>query len=140
MNIKTVKEYRLGEETGKVVDVNIDKKKVYMFDNRRRRVIYNAPIVENGKEIGFWTDWLERDIVTDTEAKVRAFCGGEFLINRFADYLERKGDSYDANYRKKLIKYIDLNAGIFFDKYGDWRNKKLIMCFVNWEDVEAIEI
>lgn len=139
MNIKAVKELLGWKETGKIVDVDYDQKKVYMFSNRNRWVIYNAPIIENGKEIGFYTNFTEEGIVTDTDAKIRSFCGGTFVILLFCRYLKSKGKDFDEIYSSKLHRYIDLNHGKFFDKYGDWLRTSKVQSLVNWEDVELLK-
>lgn len=137
MNIKTVNEYLLGNETGKFFDVDIDQKKVYRFNNRQRLVVYNAPVIEDGKYTGFFVDFMEKGTVTNTEEKIKSFSTGNYLMLLFSMYLANGGKKFTHQDFLKMVKYVDLNSGKFFTKSGDWRRR---VPSVNWAEVDAIEL
>ena len=104
-----------------VVEVNDAKAKVHQFNNEKNFIIYNAPIVENGKETGFYTDYKILGLVTDIETKIKSFGNKVALV--YATEINFNQDKNDPKKYKwdAMLGFVKTNEEKFFKKSGDFR-------------------
>jgi hypothetical protein len=106
--------------------IDEDTKKLYQFDNKNKKLYYNARIVENGKPSIFYTDYIETGTCDNLEEKLYAN-GNTFLIN-YAILMNFNSEKNDPDQKKwnKIVEYVKNNEKYIFDKNGDFnKNFKL---------------
>lgn len=108
------------------VTVNDEKKKLYSFSNKDKKIRWNAPIIEDGKETGFFTDYIEKGTVTDVRLKLRTW--NNVVLLAYAASVGFKANENDPSGEKwdRVVDYVENHQSDFFTKTGDFRKKLVI--------------
>lgn len=120
---------------GTVSRIDASKQTVYTYCNRKKEIVYNAPVVdENDDFIGCYTNYKERGTVDSIEDRLTVW--NNTILFVYADYVGFNADENDPNGEKynKLVDYVKENSEKFFTKEGDFRKKFLISV----EEIRAI--
>lgn len=105
------------------VEIAVNTKKVYLFNNKIKEITYSAQIVENGELTQFWTDFKEEGVVTDIETKIKAY--GNVVAFLYAQKVGFDSETNDPDKKiwKEVVKYVEENQSEFFTKAGDWKKR-----------------
>lgn len=115
MNIKNVV-----NEFGERVDIDYDTRKLWSYDNDKKRVTWNAEIVEEGKGIDFWTTFNEKGTIESLEERCRV--GHPLgIYAQVVNYYASKNDPDRVIY-KKMIEKVRAHEDWFFTKSGNHRD------------------
>lgn len=108
---------------GRKIEIAVDTKKVHIFDNTKKEIQYNAQIVENGEKVRFWTDFIEKGTLTDTEEKMNSF--GNPIAFEYLKIVEFDAVKNDPEKKiwKSLIEKVNNNQSEFFTKSGNWKKR-----------------
>lgn len=125
------------DEFGQQYVINEVFQKLYGYCNKKKKATYCAPIVENGKTLNSWTNYISEEIVTDLEAKLKIFLSpvnGQYAS--MVEYYASKNDP-DGILWNEIVKYVKEHESDFFDKYGDFKRHIPVLKEVipNWEDL-----
>lgn len=105
-----------------IVLVDETKRKLLSYDNDKKRAIYNAPIIKNGKTTIFCADYVEEGIVTDIEERLNTF--GSPIKSFYATLVNFDSDKYDPENKiwNIIINYVKEHEDQFFFKNGNIKN------------------
>lgn len=111
---------------GREVWVNDEKRKLYSFSNKKNRIRWNVPIVEDGKETDFWTDYEEPGRVEDVRLKLSTW--NNKILLAYANAVKFNASKNDPENKKfeKMVEYVENHQNVFFTKTGDFRKKLVI--------------
>lgn len=110
---------------GKKVKIETDGQKVYSYDNKKRRVQYNAKWVDSASGYS-WTDYVEEGTVEDLETRISVFGSRlEEIYARTVGYNATDNDP-DQKIWNKFVDYVKRNEEKFFDEYGDYKKDFII--------------
>lgn len=114
------------DEFGREVEIEESTRKLYSYNNKKRKITYNAQIVENGELTGFWTNYTENGTIDSIEERLKTWNNKILLL--YASSVDFKATENDPNKEKynKIVEYVKVNADKFFTKTGDFRNKFLV--------------
>ena len=107
---------------GKVF-IDESTRKLVSYDNAKKRAVYSAKIVENGETTIFGADFIENEIVTDVEARLRAF--GSPVNIFYAKLVNFNSDKYDPDNKiwNIIVDYVKSHENEFFFKNGNLRKR-----------------
>lgn len=108
---------------GQEVEILVDSKKVYDFNNKKKEVTYNAKSVKNGEVTQFWETYIEEGVVTDLETKVKAFGNPFALLYAVAVDFNRSKNDPDDEIWNAMFSRLQANEKHFFTKEGDWKQR-----------------
>lgn len=108
---------------GRKLTINEDTQKVYVFNNKNKKITYNANIIEDGKVTKFWTEYVEEGVVEDIETKMNTF--GNVIKATYAKHVGYDSEKNDPEKTiwKKYIKEVEENPTKYFTKDGDWKQR-----------------
>lgn len=106
--------------------VDDDKRRLYSYSNKEEKATWNAPIVEDGMETGFYTDYTENGIIDDIETRLQAWNSGLKLA--YASYVKFDAEENDPDKKiwNKVVKIIEDHQDDIFDEYGDFKRDFVI--------------
>lgn len=114
------------DEFGREVEIDETTKKLYSYNNKKREIIYNAQIIENGMPSDFWTNYTENGIVDSIEERLKMWNNKIlFLYALSVDFNALENDPNKEKYNK-LLDFVKENMDKFFTKTGDFRAKFLV--------------
>lgn len=99
---------------------------VYSYNNKKRRVQYNAKEVDDSINFESYTDYREDGIIEDLETRIKVF--GSRLMETYCRTVGYNATDNDPDKKiwNKFVDYVKRNESKFFDKFGDYRKKFLI--------------
>lgn len=111
---------------GKKVKIETDGQKVYSYNNKKRRVQYNAKEVDDSISFESYTDYREEGTIEDLETRISVFGSRlEEIYARTVGYNATDNDP-DKKIWNKFVDYVKRNESKFFDEFGDYRKDFLI--------------
>lgn len=114
------------DEFNREVEIDENTRKLYSFSNKDKKITYNAEIVENGKNTGFWTNYTEAGTVESLEEKLKMWNNG--LLLTYSVIVGFKANENDPNKEiyNAFVEVVKQNEDKLFTKKGDFRKKFLI--------------
>lgn len=110
-------------EYGEKVQIDTGTQKLYDYSNKNRKIVYNAKIVENGKNTGFFTNYEADGTVDDIQERLKKWNNKlNFLYSAAISFDKPKNDN-DGKIFKRFIEIIENNQNLFFDENGDFLDK-----------------
>lgn len=107
-------------EFGEEVVVNTAKKKLISYSNKNRKVVYSAPIVEDGVEKDFWTNYETTGTVDDVAERLRMPMNAVLMAYaKTVDYNASENDP-DRKIWNTLVEMIKEKPDYCFDENGDF--------------------
>lgn len=111
--------------------------KLLSYNNDKKVVVYNAEIVEDGKNSGFYTDYIENGSIENIEERMRAWNNPIKLAYAvIVDFNASKNDK-DRQIWKACVEYVKNHESDFFTKSGNW--KKRIRAARNRMELEIVD-
>ena len=114
------------DEYGKKVQIDEDSKKLYDYNNKLKKITYNAEIIENGKPSGSWTNYEEDGVVEDIEERLQTWNNRVKLEYAAEVKFNALKNDPDGKIWEKFLKYVSSHENYFFDEYGDLRKDFVI--------------
>lgn len=117
---------KVTDSYGREVYIDDDKRKLYSYSNKEKKVTWNAPIVENGEETGFYADYVENGVIDDIELRLNKWDNGLKLA--YASYVKFNAEENDPDKKiwNKVVKIIEDHQDDIFDEYGDFKKDFVI--------------
>lgn len=108
-----------GEEV--VIDESLQK--VYSYDNAKKEIVYNAPIIKDGEVTKFWTDYIADGIVDDIEVRLNTWNNPVKLY--YATLVKFDADNQDPDKKTwhEIVAAVKNEPEKYFFKNGNWRKK-----------------
>lgn len=114
------------DEFNREVEIDENTRKLYSFSNKNKKIVYNAEIIKDGKNSGFWTNYTESGTVDSLEEKLNAWNNRLlFLYSSTVGFYASKNDP-DKSIYNSFLEVVKENEDKFFTKSGDFRKKFLI--------------
>lgn len=108
---------------GKNFTVDESTQKLISYNNKAKQIVYNAEVVENGKNTGFYTDYIENGTVEEIEERLKMWDNPVRLIYAFlVDFDSTKNDP-DKKIWNDCVEYVKNHESEFFTKGGDWKHR-----------------
>ena len=128
------------DEFGRVLTIDEETRKVYLFSNKDKVITYSAQVVENGKHIQFFVRYDEVGTIDNIADKVQSF-GNVFsaVYASVVNYNQAANDP-DRKIWKEMLNKLEEKQDVFFTKNGDWKAKitvssdKVREYFIEWID------
>lgn len=117
---------RVIDEFNREVEIDESTRKLYSFSNKDKKITYNAEIVENGKNTGFWTNYTESGTVDSLEEKLKMWNNGLLLTYSVIVGFKASENDPDREMYNAFVEIVRQNEDKFFTKKGDFRKKFLI--------------
>ena len=106
---------------GRECFVDETNKKLLGFDNKTRKIRWNAQIIKNGELVGVFTDYIEDGVITDIKQKCESHSSP--LQFQYAVMVKFDSSKNDPNKEiwNTLVDYVKNNQDKFFDSYGNFK-------------------
>ena len=122
---------------GQKLTIDETTQKLYSYNNDKKVVVYNAEVIDNGENSGFYTDYIENGIVENIEERMSAWNNPIKLIYAvIVDFNASKNDK-DRRIWKACVEYVKNHESDFFTKSGNW--KKRIKAARNRMELEIVD-
>lgn len=108
---------------GEKVQVDTSTRNLYDYSNKNHKIVYNAEIVENGKNTGFFTDYEAEGTVDDIQERLKKWNNKLKLLYSTAINFDKPKNDPEGKIFKKFVEIIENNQDFFFDKNGDFLDK-----------------
>lgn len=126
MENNTIKVKTVINEFGQTCQIIEETRRLYCYNNKAKKITYNAEIIENGKPSGFWTNYEEAGTVDDISERLQTWNNTiRFTYAKAVGFNSPKNDP-DGEKWKKVIEYVKNHENEIFTKTGDFRKKMLI--------------
>lgn len=113
-------------EFGELVQIDESTRKLYSYDNKNKKISYNAQIVEDGVPTIYYTNYVEDGIVNDISERLKTWNNKLLLLySKCVGFDSIKNDA-DKKIYNALLEYVTNNQEIFFTATGDFKEKFLI--------------
>ena len=114
------------DKFGRKCQIDEDTRKLYSYNNKAKKISYNAEIIENGKPSGFWTTYEERGTVDEINERLKTW--NNVIICAYAEAVDFNAPGNDPDREKweKVVEYVKDNEDEIFTKTGDFRKSYLI--------------
>lgn len=111
---------------GRKKTVNHAESKVYDYSNKKNEITYNGPIYENGKPIGFYTNYILPGKIDDIETKMNTW--NNRVSGFYAQEVGFKSTENDPDNEiwDKYVEMVENNQEEYFDEHGDWKQDLVI--------------
>lgn len=97
--------------------------KLLSYNNDKKVVVYNAEIIDDGKNSGFYTDYIESGIIEDIEQRMSAWNNPiKLAYALMVDFNAGKNDK-DGRIWKACVEYVKNHESDFFTKSGNWKQR-----------------
>lgn len=109
---------------GRKMIVDESTRKITGYRNKKNKIWYSAEIIEEGKHIDQYTDYIDSGIVTDYEQRIK----GSHLNAAYADlvgFFSRKNDP-DKEIWREFVDFVKANSDEIFDEYGDVKSVYIV--------------
>lgn len=108
------------------MQIDKDSKKLYNYNNKLKKISYNAKIVKNGKPSGSWTNYEEDGVVEDIEERLQTWNNRVKLEYSAKVKFNAPKNNPDGKIWGEFLKYVSSHENYFFDEYGDFRKDFVI--------------
>lgn len=108
---------------GMKVEIAIDTKKVYTFNNKAKVINYTAQTVKDGKIENNWIEFKEEGVVTDLETKINSYGNIAALTYALAVSYDKTKNDPENKIWDRFVQYVKENQEEFFTKTGDWKKR-----------------
>lgn len=109
----------ISADTGEKVKVDTDKAIIYSYNNRQRRIVKSAEIIERGRPSGFYATYLEEGTVDNVRDRLSTWDNTLKLGFAAGKDFNSENNPDDAEY-EYFVRSIEKNADRYFDEYGDF--------------------
>lgn len=117
-----MKEIEVLDVYGDKVCVDESARKLLSFDNKTRRIMWSAPVCENGEQGWAWTDYVEDGVIEDIDLKMTAHMNP--AKTAYAYLVNFDSSKYDPDNKvwNKIVEYVKTQQEKYFDEYGNFRS------------------
>lgn len=119
---KTVKPQKVTDVYGRKVTIDANKRKMTDFDNNKREIIYNAPIIDKGSKVTFYTDYKANGTINDVEEKLNTYNNPVRIAYAVLTGFASEKNDPDKKIWKKIVQYAREHEDELFTKSGNWRS------------------
>lgn len=106
--------------------INEEKKKLVTYSNKDKKVTWHVPIVEDGTETEFFTDYTEDGTIDDIALRLDKWNNSvRFAYLGYVKFNADKNDP-DGTIWNKFVKTVKEYQDDIFDEYGDFKENLII--------------
>lgn len=111
---------------GKKCQIDEKTKKLYYYNNAEKRIVYNAQIIEDGKNSLFWATYEEPGTVDNIADRLNAWNNAILLVYSESVGFNAPKNDPDRQKWQKVVEFVKAHEDKIFTKSGDFRKKYLI--------------
>ena len=111
---------------GRKCQIDENTKKMQCYNNKKKKIIYNAEIIEGEKNSGFWTTYEEPGTVDDIAERLRTWNNAILYIYAESVGFNAPENDPDGKKWQKVVDFVKEHKNEIFTKSGDFRKKYLI--------------
>lgn len=108
-----------GEEV--VIDESLQK--LHSYDNAKKEIVYNAPIVKDGEVTKFWTDYVVTGVVDDIDERLSTWNNPVKLYYSTLVKFDADNQDPDKKIWNDIAEAVKSEPEKYFFKNGNWRKK-----------------
>ena len=101
--------------------VDNDNKKIYSYNNKDRKINYSAEIIEDGKNTGFYTNYIEEGTLDTIEERLKMINNPLEVEYAYAIGFHARKNDPDRKKWNSIVQYVKENEEYFFDELGDFK-------------------
>lgn len=118
---QVIKPLKITDVYGRDLIIDEASQRLTNFNNKNKKIVYNAKIIENGVYTRFATDYVVEGTVDDIEEKLNTpFNPIKVRYAAEVDYSSTKNDP-DGKIWERYVQHVKENEDEYFTEEGDWK-------------------